>query len=143
MAGELVAAGFNVLVLEKGGYFQPPEFAAWREAEAMANLYDRGGLATSSDGSIIVLSGSCLGGGSTLNWLASFRTPDYVLADWESTGLKQFSKGGEYEQSLNHILDKFLVNTNNSYYEASEEGKGYNTFKVNENNRILWKVRSY
>jgi hypothetical protein len=90
MAGQLVEAGYTVLVVEKGGYFQSKDYKEWREAESMANLYDKGGLCTSEDGGVVILSGSCIGGGSTLNWSASFRTPDIVLEDWEKTGLTQF-----------------------------------------------------
>ncbi len=90
MAGELVEAGYTVLVLEKGGYFQARDFARWRECEAMGNTYDKGGLCTSEDGSVVVLSGSCVGGGSTINWSASFRTPDTILDDWTAAGLTQF-----------------------------------------------------
>lgn len=90
MAGELVEAGYTVLVLEKGGYFQARDFARWRECEAMGNTYDKGGLCTSEDGSVVVLSGSCVGGGSTINWSASFRTPDAILDDWTAAGLTQF-----------------------------------------------------
>lgn len=42
--------------------------------------------------SISLLAGSCVGGGTTLNWCASFRTPKSVRKDWaETRGLKQFA----------------------------------------------------
>jgi hypothetical protein len=44
----------------------------------------------SVDGNIIVMAGSCVGGGSTINWSASFPTPTYVLKDWEAGGLPHF-----------------------------------------------------
>lgn len=41
--------------------------------------------------SISLLAGSCVGGGTTLNWCASFRTPQHVRRDWATTrGLTQF-----------------------------------------------------
>jgi long-chain-alcohol oxidase len=148
MAEQLVTAGFTVLVLEKGGYFQPHEFARWRECEAMANLYERGGLATSHDGSVMVLAGSCLGGGSTLNWTASFRTPEHVLEDWASEGLEEFGaqkkngkdgKGGEFQQSLDYVLKRMNVNCDYSHYQEEDEENQAKKFVVNENNRLLWK----
>ena len=56
----------------------------------MLNLYENGGLLTSEDGNISILAGSSLGGGTTVNWSASFRTPEHVLEDWINLGLDQF-----------------------------------------------------
>jgi long-chain-alcohol oxidase len=90
MASELVKAGLTVVVLEKGDYFDVSDFSKWGEAEAMENLFDRGGLSATDDGNIICLAGSNVGGGSTLNWSASFRTPDFVRDEWVAMGLKEF-----------------------------------------------------
>lgn len=90
VAFELVNAGFNVLVLEKGGFFQTEDFARWRESEAFPHTFEKGGLCTTADGNIAILAGSCVGGGSTVNWSASFKTPRHVLEEWQSMGLPQF-----------------------------------------------------
>ena len=93
MAAELVKAGLTVLVLEKGGYFRSDEFKAWRESEAFLHTFEKGGLNSSVDGNVLVLAGSCVGGGSTVNWSASFRTPEVVREDWTNLGLTQFRCG--------------------------------------------------
>ena len=93
MASQLAKAGLSVLVLEKGGYYRPTEFKAWRESEAFLHTFEKGGLCSTVDGNVLVLAGSCVGGGSTVNWSASFRTPDYVCEDWLKLGLSQFRYG--------------------------------------------------
>lgn len=90
MAYQLVEAGYSVLVLEKGGYYQTEDFAKWTECEAMAKCFEKGGLLTSEDSNILFLAGSCVGGGSTINWSASFATPEHVLEDWANEGLTDF-----------------------------------------------------
>lgn len=90
IAYELVRAGYNVLVLEKGGFFTAADFARWRECEAMAHSFEKGGLCTSADGNVVVLAGSCVGGGTSINWSASFYTPQFVLEDWNNSGMPQF-----------------------------------------------------
>src|SRR5260370_27083971 len=53
-----------------------------QEATAYPRLYqDRGNRAT-ADLSIAVLQGRAVGGGTVVNWTASYRTPDEVLAFW-------------------------------------------------------------
>jgi long-chain-alcohol oxidase len=154
MAEQLVNAGYNVLVLEKGGYYQPSEFTKWRECEAMSKLYEKGGLCASDDGSIVILAGSTIGGGSTVNWTASFKTPEHVLSDWkENYHLPWFNKDGEFQQSLQYVLSRMNVNTDNSYFDVEEAAKGeadkagtagegavnIPSFTMNENNRLFWK----
>lgn len=90
VASELAKAGYSVLVLEKGGYFRREDFKEWEEPEAMLHLYEKGGLCASEDGNVVVLAGACVGGGTTVNWSASFRTPDYVRKDWVDEGLTAF-----------------------------------------------------
>jgi hypothetical protein len=85
LAAELVKAGLSVVVLEKGGYFTPQsDFSRWREIDAFANTFEQGGLCGTKDGNIAVLAGACVGGGTTINWCASFRTPDFILEEWDT-----------------------------------------------------------
>lgn len=44
IASELVAAGLNVLVLEKGEHYAAEDFKVWREAEASSRTFERSGL---------------------------------------------------------------------------------------------------
>lgn len=157
VAHQLVEAGFTVLVLEKGGFYQTDDFAKWKECDAFANAFDKGGLCTSEDGSIVVLAGSCVGGGSTINWSASFVPPKHVLEDWSGMGLKEFRylisfgnlctnlahsnlwislENGRFQKSLETVLTMFNVNSDNSFYEEKSD----ETFEVNLNNKLLWKV---
>ena len=82
VAGELAEAGFDVLVLEKGPYCHGGDFTQ-REVDMLGTALRRqGGPQPPSDGGIGILAGSCLGGGTTVNWAGAFRTPDYVLQEW-------------------------------------------------------------
>ncbi|MBF6591132.1 MAG: GMC family oxidoreductase [Ktedonobacterales bacterium] len=82
MAAELAAAGKDVLVLEKGGYYNEADFTG-REGEMMRQLFLRRGLLTTADLGMVVQAGSCLGGGTVVNWSTSLRTPPDVLEEWE------------------------------------------------------------
>lgn len=138
MAHCLVTAGYNVLVLEKGAYLQPEQFAHWREMDAIPAAFEKGGLTMTEDGNFAIFAGSCVGGGSTINWSASFATPEWVLEDWAATGLSAFDvkNGGVYQQSLNEVHKLLNVNCDNSHSQEHDA----NHFAVNENNRLLWRA---
>jgi hypothetical protein len=50
----------------------------WQEGQAFGCMYEQGGIMTSEDGAVAVLAGATLGGGTRVNWCASFRTPAHV-----------------------------------------------------------------
>jgi len=80
-AALLAQAGLRVVVLEAGPGFEPIA-ARQREAESFAELYLEAGLAASADLSVSILAGSCLGGGTTVNWSTSLRLPPARAAQW-------------------------------------------------------------
>src|SRR5205823_11860267 len=81
VAGELAMVGKNVIVLEKGGYNNEANFTL-QEAQATPELYLKRGTLTTKDLGLVVLAGSTLGGGTTINWMTSFRTPAEILEEW-------------------------------------------------------------
>eukprot|EP01038_Epipyxis_sp_PR26KG_P007747 gene7747-10524_t len=141
VAHALVNAGYNVVVLEKGGYYRQKDFRNMREADGMLKLYENAGLVTTEDANIIILAGSCVGGGTTVNWSASFDTPEGVREEWVKKGLHQFRIGGEFDDALKLISNKLSVNSNFSHRSCDGllGGETHDTqFAVNYNNQILW-----
>ncbi len=120
VAGELAMAGKSVVVLEKGGYNNEANFTL-QEAQATPELYLKRGTLTSKDLGVIVLAGSTLGGGTVVNWMTSFRTPDYILEEWEQTsGLKEFS-GSALQDSFAAVEQRINVNTENSAHNRQNQ----------------------
>lgn len=62
MADALAAAGFNVLVCEKGKRFRRKELSMYEE-DAYARMFENGGLVGSEDGAVNFLAGATFGGG--------------------------------------------------------------------------------
>ncbi len=110
VAGELAAAGQDVLVLEKGPYFHGADFTQ-READMLGRLYDARGTLTTQDGGIALLAGSCLGGGTTVNWAGAFRTPDYVLQEWAREHQAPHFTSPDFQRSLDAVSRALSVNT--------------------------------
>lgn len=159
VAHNLVQAGHTVLVLDKSGYYNQREFSKWREIEALEKTFDKSGCLSSEDANFAIFAGSCVGGGSLINWSASFATPVHVLEDWTNAGMAQFDPSNpesEYATAMREVHRLFNINTDNSYHEhechtsnsactptaaaLDAAAACKETFKVNENNRLLWKT---
>jgi long-chain-alcohol oxidase len=111
-AGVLAAAGLDVVVLEAG---EMPEFSG-DELDSLRRLYLEGAASATEDQSLDFLAGSCLGGGTTVNWTTSLRTPDDVRDEWAAHGVPVFA-GAEFACSLDAVEKRMDVNT--EHCEAS------------------------
>jgi choline dehydrogenase-like flavoprotein len=83
----LSAAGLRVVMIEEGPLASSKDFDM-REARAYPALYQESAARKTKDQGINILQGRAVGGGTTVNWTSSFRTPRGVLAHWrEAYGL--------------------------------------------------------
>ncbi|MFV1859047.1 MAG: FAD-dependent oxidoreductase [Anaerolineales bacterium] len=131
VAAELAAAGKHVIVLEKGGYYNEADFdgAEWK---AMRDLYEKRGILTTEDSGIVVLAGSSLGGGTTINWTTSLPTPAHVLREWETELGITGAEGPDWQASLEAVSARVHVTTEysdqnrqNSLLREGSEALGY------------------
>ncbi len=118
-AGVLAAAGLDVVVLEAGGYYDDEDFDGG-EYEGYGRMYMDGGGAATHDQSVGLLAGSCLGGGTTVNYTTSFRTPDDVRAEWASHGVPAFATG-EYGASLDAVWERLGMNQEHNRESMREQ----------------------
>lgn len=123
-AAVLARAGARVVVLEEGGHFTRKDFNM-QESWAYPALYQEQGNRATDDLSIIILQGRNVGGGTTVNWTSSFRTPEATLRLWEQK----------------HGVTGLDTATLAPHFEAAEQrlaiGAGVEA-DVNRNNRKLW-----
>lgn len=131
MAAELTAAGKDVVILEKGGYFSESDFNG-SEAAMTPQLYLRRGALATNDLGMVVLAGSCLGGGTVVNWSTSLRTPPDVLAEWARDHGVTGATSADYQQGFDFAERRLGVNTddsarnpNNAALERGCEALGY------------------
>ncbi len=109
IAAKLAAAGNRVIVLERGGYFNEADFNQL-ELWAWSNLYWRGGPTPTADLNITLQAGSCLGGGTVVNWTNSLRTKDWVREQWASEyGLTDVATDA-FDRHLDDVWERLSVN---------------------------------
>jgi choline dehydrogenase-like flavoprotein len=119
VAGELSAAGLDVLVVEKGGYFAEADYTG-QEVAGYHDLYENEGALTTADLSMSILAGSTLGGGTTVNWLTSLMPPDFVLAEWATHGFTAATTA-EFQASLAAVSTRLHINTQESAANRQNE----------------------
>jgi len=118
VAAELAAAGSDVVVLEMGDYLNEADFSG-NEAEMTSRLFLGRGLLATSDLGITLLAGSCLGGGTVVNWSDSLRTPQEVLAEWERDHGLDGLTGSAYQRGFDIAEQRMGVGTSDSVPNAN------------------------
>jgi choline dehydrogenase-like flavoprotein len=103
-AGVLASAGLDVVVLEAGGYFSEEDFDG-AELPGYARMYLNGGGVATDSQSIGLLAGSCLGGGTLVNYTWCFRPPDFVRDDWA---------GPDFDRSLDVVWERLSISPESS-----------------------------
>src|SRR5215212_5457505 len=80
------------------------------ELWAYENLYYGGGLVLTDTGSVGILAGCSLGGGTTVSWTNCIRTRDVVREQWEREfGLAGLA-GSDYDAHLDAVWQRLGVN---------------------------------
>jgi choline dehydrogenase-like flavoprotein len=109
IAAALAQTGLKVVVLEGGGYFNEADFNQ-SELWAFQNLYWRGGPTPTADFNLGLQAGACLGGGTTINWTTSLRTPSWVRQQWAREHGLEGVDGAEFDRHLDAIWQRNSVN---------------------------------
>jgi choline dehydrogenase-like flavoprotein len=117
-AATLAAAGMRVIVLEAASEWQAREFDQHEEPGTRELYLDRGTTAT-RDLSVALLAGASVGGGTTVNWQTSLRTPDSVRSEWAKLSGVEHFVGDSFTRSLDEICSRLAVSTDESEVNAN------------------------
>jgi choline dehydrogenase-like flavoprotein len=109
-AGLLAEAGRSVVVLEKGPNPGSADMTQI-EGDMLSALYLDGGLIMTQSGSMPILAGSCLGGGTVINYTTSFPLPPATREEWARLSGLPFFAGARFDESLARVTRRLDVNT--------------------------------
>jgi choline dehydrogenase-like flavoprotein len=110
-AANLTAAGYKVLVVEKGYHFGAEAFPM-AQSEALTNLLEPPAIMVSDDSSIAAVAGSCFGGGGTVNWSAALQTPGAVRDEWTHQRGLGFFASSAFQSCLDRVCQRMGVDPN-------------------------------
>ncbi|MEE8135386.1 MAG: GMC family oxidoreductase N-terminal domain-containing protein, partial [Gemmatimonadales bacterium] len=109
VAGVLAGAGRDVVVLEQGPNPGAKDMTQI-EGDMLDSLYLDGGLMMTQSGSMPVLAGGCVGGGTVINYTTSFELPDSIREQWDRiSGLKVFSEAS-FGDAVKRVSERIGVN---------------------------------
>jgi choline dehydrogenase-like flavoprotein len=135
-AAVLAAAGLDVVVVEAGGYFSEEDFDG-AELPGYARLYLNGGGVATEDQSIGLLAGSCLGGGTVVNYTWCFRPPDFVRQDWvDRFGLSDWA-GADFDASLDAVWERIGVSSESSIPSARDHAMRAGAEKLGWHSEVM------
>jgi choline dehydrogenase-like flavoprotein len=140
-AGVLSEAGRDVIVVEKGPYDPRPKMTM-QEFPMLNRHFESGALLATQSGSVSVMAGSTMGGGSAINWAGTLRTPDYVLEEWAKEHDNPhfldpaYRAGFEAIETRHNVSDQYAHNPQNqSLFDAAKK-LGWHTENIPMNLRI-------
>ncbi|WP_039798089.1 GMC family oxidoreductase N-terminal domain-containing protein [Nocardia araoensis] len=116
-AAVLAEAGLDVVVLERGNYYDDRDFGTG-ELGGLQHLYAPGPPG-SAEGQITLVAGTCLGGGTVVNWSTSLPTPEDVRAEWAALGAVQFAEA-EFGDALDVVRRRLGVTDQRSVLSARD-----------------------
>jgi choline dehydrogenase-like flavoprotein len=110
VAGILAQAGRSVVVLEKGAQHTASDFN-YVEGDGFSENYLDHGLIMSESGSLPILAGQGLGGGTVINYSTSYALPEATRAEWSRrSGLSLFS-GPRFAESFARVHQRLSIST--------------------------------
>lgn len=141
----LSQAGLKVILIEEGMLKSSDQFTL-DEFEGYTDLLQEGGIRNTKDGGIFLAQGRNVGGGTTVNWCSTFRTPEKTLELWASEyGLKNCSVE-EMQPHFQHMEKRLNVakwsvaNRNNEVIKDGAEKLGYHWDYIPRNVYGCWNI---
>ncbi|MCC7041784.1 MAG: GMC family oxidoreductase [Burkholderiales bacterium] len=142
----LAASGASVVLLEEGPLRSSRDFSL-HEATTYPALYQDSAARKTRDQAITILQGRCVGGGTTVNWTSSFRTPvttldwwrrEYGLADVSAAAMAPWFE--RMEERLSIAPWPVTPNANNAALARGAAALGIATATMQRNVKGCWNL---
>lgn len=107
VAANLLNENYEVGIFEKGSYANGE---INNETFGYHNFYETYAMQQTRGYKVLLLAGSGVGGGTSINWTTSLRTPDNVLSEWDSlTGQNNYFNSSSFKSSMDFVCQQLNV----------------------------------
>ena len=119
VAANVLNEKYEVGLFEKGSYGNGETN---NETFGYHNFYDTNGIQQTRGYKVLLLAGMGIGGGTSVNWTTSLRTPDKILNEWDSlTGQNNYFNSSEFKSSMDYVCRELNVDVENNRIPQKEE----------------------
>ncbi len=86
------------------------------------NFYDTYGIQQTRGYKVLLLAGMGIGGGTSVNWTTSLRTPDKILSEWDTlTKQTNYFNSSEFKNSMDYVCKELNVDIKNNRIPQKEK----------------------
>jgi len=118
VAANLLNENYEVGIFEKGSYANRETN---NETFGYHNFYETYAMQQTRGYKVLLLAGSSIGGGTSINWTTSLRTPDNILNEWDSlTGQNNYFNSSNFKSSMDFICKQLNVSEANNRIPQKE-----------------------
>ena len=118
VAAHLLNEKYEVGIFEKGNYANGETN---NETFGYHNFYESYAMQQTRGYKVLLLAGSGVGGGTSINWTTSLRTPDNILNEWDSlTGQNNYFNSSNFKSSMDFICQQLNVSEANNRIPQKE-----------------------
>lgn len=118
VAANLLNENYEVGIFEKGSYANGETN---NETFGYHNFYETYAMQQTRGYKVLLLAGSGVGGGTSINWTTSLRTPDNVLSEWDSlTGQNNYFNSSSFKSSMDFVCQQLNVSEANNRIPKKE-----------------------
>ena len=109
---------YEVGIFDKGNF---PNGEINNETFGYHNFYETHAMQQTRGYKVLLLAGSGIGGGTSINWTTSLRTPDKILSEWDTlTGQVNYFNSDEFKSSLDYVSNNLNINEANNRIPQKE-----------------------
>ena len=118
IAANLLNEKYEVGIFDKGNF---PNGVTNNETFGYHNFYETNAIQQTRGYKVQLLAGMGIGGGTSINWTTSLRTPDNILSEWDSlTKQNNYFNSDQFKKSLDYVSEKLNVDVANNKIPQKE-----------------------
>ena len=118
VAANILNEKYEVGIFEKGSYGNQE---INNETFGYHNFYETNGIQQTRGYKVLLLAGKGIGGGTSINWTTSLRTPDKILSEWDTlTGQNNYFNSNEFKSSMDYVCSELNVDVTNNKIPQKE-----------------------